>query len=141
MMMETLMNAAVVTRFRHPLELRQLPVPTPGPGQVLVRVRACGVCHTDLHAVEGDWPDKPSLPRVPGHEAVGEVVQLGPGVDYLSIGDRVGVPWLYTACGHCVHCLGGWETLCVDQLNTGYSINGGFADYVCAAALDNSLLC
>lgn len=132
MMMETLMNAAVVTRFRHPLELRQLPVPTPGPGQVLVRVRACGVCHTDLHAVEGDWPDKPSLPRVPGHEAVGEVVQLGPGVDYLSIGDRVGVPWLHWACGTCEQCLSGWETLCNQQLRSGYDVDGGFAEYLVA---------
>ena len=132
MMMETLMNAAVVTRFRHPLELRQLPVPTHGPGQVLVRVRACGVCHTDLHAVEGDWPDKPSLPRVPGHEAVGEVVQLGPGVDYLSIGDRVGVPWLHWACGTCEQCLSGWETLCNQQLRSGYDVDGGFAEYLVA---------
>ena len=81
------MQAAVVTQFSRPLELREVPVPEPGPGQVLVRVHACGVCHTDLHAVHGDWPDKPELPRIPGNEAVGEVVQTGAGVDQCAIGD------------------------------------------------------
>ncbi len=130
--MESLMRAAVVNQFRQPLELRRVPVPTPGPGQVLVRVHACGVCHTDLHAVHGDWPDKPSLPRIPGHEAVGEIVQLGEGVDYLSVGDRVGVPWLHWACGTCEQCLSGWETLCPQQLRSGYDVDGGFAEYLVA---------
>ena len=130
--MSATMRAAVVTRFGEHLDLRDVPVPVPKHGQVLVRVRACGVCHTDLHTVHGDWPDKPTLPRIPGHEAVGEVVEIGKGVDEVRLGDRVGVPWLYTACGHCEHCLGGWETLCESQQNTGYSVNGGFADYVVA---------
>lgn len=94
-----------------------------------MRVRASGVCHTDLHAVTGDWPVKPTPPFIPGHEGVGEVAALGAGVTGVREGDRVGVPWLYTACGHCV---GGWETLCESQQNTGYSVNGGLADHVVA---------
>ncbi|MFP3608204.1 alcohol dehydrogenase catalytic domain-containing protein, partial [Paraburkholderia sp. SIMBA_053] len=78
----------------------------------LVRIEACGVCHTDLHAAEGDWPVKPNPPFIPGHEGVGHVVAVGAGVDFVKEGDRVGIPWLYSACGHCEHCLGGWETLC-----------------------------
>lgn len=128
------MRAAVVTQFNQPLELRQMPVPTPGPGQALVRVHACGVCHTDLHAVHGDWPDKPSLPRIPGHEAVGEVVELGAGVQHLAVGDRVGVPWLHQACGRCEQCLSAWETLCAQQIRSGYDVDGGFAEYVVAEA-------
>ncbi len=128
------MQAAVVTQFSRPLELREVPVPEPGPGQVLVRVHACGVCHTDLHAVHGDWPDKPELPRIPGHEAVGEVVQTGAGVDQCAIGDRVGVPWLHWACGRCEQCLSGWETLCRRQTRSGYDVDGGFAEYVIAEA-------
>ncbi len=92
------------------------------------------MCHTDLHAVHGDWPVKPTLPFIPGHEGVGYIVALGPGVIHLKEGDRVGVPWLYSACGHCEHCLGGWETLCETQKNTGYSVNGAFAEYALAAA-------
>lgn len=128
------MRAAVVTQFRQPLEIRQVPVPKPGPGEVLVRVHACGVCHTDLHAVDGDWPDKPPLPRIPGHEAVGEVVQLGDDVDEVAVGDRVGVPWLHSACGRCSQCLSGWETLCAKQVRSGYDVDGGFAEYVVADA-------
>jgi alcohol dehydrogenase, propanol-preferring len=90
------------------------------------------VCHTDLHAADGDWPVKPSPPFIPGHEGVGTVVALGAGVTAVKEGDRVGVPWLHTACGHCRHCLGGWETLCDGQQNTGYSVNGGFAEYTLA---------
>ena len=85
-----------------------------------------------LHAVTGDWPVKPTPPFIPGHEGVGEVAALGAGVTGVREGERVGVPWLYTACGHCEHCVGGWETLCESQQNTGYSVNGGFADYVVA---------
>jgi alcohol dehydrogenase, propanol-preferring len=95
-------------------------------------VIASGVCHTDLHAAEGDWPVKPTPPFIPGHEGVGYVSAVGSGVTHVKEGDRVGVPWLYTACGHCEHCLAGWETLCERQQNTGYSVNGGFADYVVA---------
>jgi len=83
------------------------------------------VCHTDLHAVNGDWPAKPKLPFIPGHEGVGEVVAVDPSVERLKVGDRVGVPWLHSACGYCQHCLAGWETLCHSQQNTGYSVNGG----------------
>lgn len=123
------MRAAVVTELGHPLHVRSVDVPTPGPNEVLVRVHACGVCHTDLHAASGDWPIKPSAPFIPGHEAAGVVAALGPGVSHLAIGDRVGVAWLHDACGRCVHCLGGWETLCAAQHNAGYSVNGGFAEY------------
>ena len=132
--MEDYMKAAVVRAFGQPLVIEDAPRPKPGRGQVLVRVAACGVCHTDLHAVHGDWPIKPVLPLIPGHEGVGPVVELGEGVTHLKLGDRVGVPWLHTACGRCVHCLAGWETLCEAQQNTGYSVNGGFADYVLADA-------
>ncbi|MFE8108286.1 alcohol dehydrogenase AdhP [Sphingomonas melonis] len=130
--METTMRAAVVRSFGAPLVIEDVAVPRPGPGQILVKVAACGVCHTDLHAAEGDWPVKPNPPFIPGHEGVGTVAAVGVGVRHVKEGDRVGVPWLYSACGHCVHCLGGWETLCETQQNTGYSVNGSFADYVIA---------
>ncbi|PIC01263.1 alcohol dehydrogenase AdhP [Caulobacter sp. X] len=132
--MDTMMKAAVVRAFGQPLVIEDRPRPKPGRGQVLVKIAACGVCHTDLHAAHGDWPIKPSPPFVPGHEGVGAVVELGEDVEYLKIGDRVGVPWLHTACGRCVHCLAGWETLCEKQQNTGYSVDGGFAEYVLADA-------
>ncbi|QPH54125.1 alcohol dehydrogenase AdhP [Pontivivens ytuae] len=128
------MKAAVVPRLGAPLELREVPVPEVGPGEVLVRVRASGVCHTDLHAADGDWPVKPEPPFIPGHEGVGEVAALGAGVTHLKEGDRVGVPWLHTACGRCAHCSGGWETLCESQQNTGYSVDGGYAEFVRADA-------
>ncbi|WP_349572385.1 alcohol dehydrogenase AdhP [Azotobacter salinestris] len=128
------MKAAVVAAFGKPLEIREVPVPTPGPGQLLVKIAACGVCHTDLHAAEGDWPVKPSPPFIPGHEGVGQVVAVGAGVTHIKEGDRVGIPWLHSSCGHCEHCLGGWETLCLSQTNTGYSVNGGFAEYALADA-------
>jgi propanol-preferring alcohol dehydrogenase len=104
------------------------------PGKVVVRVRASGVCHTDLHAAEGDWPVKPNPPFIPGHEGVGEVAEVGAGVTHLKEGDRVGMPWLHTACGRCPHCVGGWETLCESQQMTGYTVNGGYAEYVLADA-------
>ncbi len=126
------MKAAVVRAFGEPLTIDEVPVPEVGPGQIQVAIHASGVCHTDLHAAEGVWPVKPYPPFIPGDDGFGFVSAVGAGVKHVKVGDRVGVPWLYTACGHCVHCLGGWETLCVDQLNTGYSINGGFADYVIA---------
>ncbi|MFT0179746.1 alcohol dehydrogenase AdhP [Pseudomonas benzopyrenica] len=128
------MKAAVVTAFGKPLEFREVEVPTPGAGQVLVKIAASGVCHTDLHAAQGDWPVKPNPPFIPGHEGVGHVVAVGAGVTHVKEGDRVGVPWLYSTCGHCEHCLGGWETLCESQQNTGYSVNGGFAEYTLADA-------
>ncbi|WP_043363953.1 alcohol dehydrogenase AdhP [Belnapia sp. F-4-1] len=130
--MARFMKAAVVREFGKPLVLEEVTLPTPGPGQILVKIAATGVCHTDLHAAEGDWPVKPKPPFIPGHEGVGHVAAVGAGVRHVREGDRVGVPWLYTACGHCRHCLGGWETLCADQQNTGYSVNGSFAEYVVA---------
>ncbi|CAH0445841.1 L-threonine 3-dehydrogenase [Ralstonia syzygii subsp. syzygii] len=126
------MKAAVVHAFGEPLRIEEVSIPTPGRGQILVNIRASGVCHTDLHAADGDWPVKPSLPFIPGHEGVGFVAAVGEGVTAVKEGDRVGVPWLYTACGHCEHCISGWETLCHDQQNTGYSVNGGYAEYVLA---------
>lgn len=128
------MKAAVVPALGQPLDIREVPVPEVGPGQVLMRVRASGVCHTDLHAAEGDWPVKPTAPFIPGHEGVGEVAAVGSGVTHLKEGDRIGAPWLHTACGHCEHCVGGWETLCESQQNTGYSVDGSYAEYVRADA-------
>lgn len=130
--MQRTMKAAVVREFGKPLVMEEVRVPEVGPGQILVKIAATGVCHTDLHAANGDWPVKPNPPFIPGHEGVGHVVAVGSGVTHVKEGDRVGVPWLYTACGHCVHCLGGWETLCEAQKNTGYSVNGSFAEYVLA---------
>ncbi|KVN14880.1 MULTISPECIES: alcohol dehydrogenase AdhP [unclassified Burkholderia] len=126
------MKAAVVHAFGEPLRIEEVPVPTPGPGQILVNIKASGVCHTDLHAADGDWPVKPTLPFIPGHEGVGFVAAVGDGVKHVKEGDRVGVPWLYTACGHCEYCQTGWETLCHEQQNTGYSVNGSYAEYVLA---------
>jgi len=129
-----MMKAAVAKAFGQPLVIEQVPVPEVGPGQILVKIAATGVCHTDLHAVEGDWPVKPNPPFIPGHEGVGHVVKVGAGVTHLKEGDRVGVPWLYSACGHCEYCLDGWETLCEKQQNSGYSVNGSFAEYCLADA-------
>jgi alcohol dehydrogenase, propanol-preferring len=126
------MKAAVVHEFGRPLVIEEVDIPEVPPGQVLVKVVASGVCHTDLHAAEGDWPVRPSLPFIPGHEGVGYVAKAGKGVGLLREGDRVGVPWLHTACGHCEHCITGWETLCDSQQMTGYSVNGGYAEYVLA---------
>lgn len=132
--MSNKMKAAVLHEFGQPLQIEEVDIPTPGAGQIVVKMQASGVCHTDLHAVEGDWPVKPSPPFIPGHEGVGLVTAVGDNVEHIKEGDRVGVPWLYTACGHCTHCLGGWETLCEKQENTGYSVNGSFAEYVLADA-------
>lgn len=132
--MDTTMKAAVVRAFGAPLAIEDVPVPRPAAGELLVKIEACGVCHTDLHAAEGDWPVKPAPPFIPGHEGVGHVAAVGTGVTHVKEGDRVGIPWLYSACGHCEHCLGGWETLCETQRNTGYSVNGGFAEYALADA-------
>ena len=128
------MKAAVVHEFGKPLKIEEVPTPEPGQGQVLVRVIASGVCHTDVHAGDGDWPVKPKLPFIPGHEGVGEVAKVGPGATSLKIGDRVGVPWLHSACGCCEHCITGWETICKSLIATGYAVNGGFAEYVLAEA-------
>ncbi|SQE00102.1 MULTISPECIES: zinc-dependent alcohol dehydrogenase [unclassified Parafrankia] len=128
------MQAAVVTDFRAPLQIVDRPVPTPGPGQVLVRIEASGLCHTDIHAAHGDWPVKPTPPFVPGHEGVGVVEVLGAGVTGRAVGDRVAIPWLGYACGRCRYCIGGWETLCEGQHNSGYTVDGAFAEYAVADA-------
>ncbi|MEB3766852.1 alcohol dehydrogenase AdhP [Acinetobacter sp. MD2] len=130
--MGSTMKAAVVTAFNQPLEIKQVEIPKVTAGKVLVKMLATGVCHTDLHAMHGDWPIKPTVPFIPGHEGVGEVVEIGAGITHLKVGDKVGVPWLYSACGHCDHCYAGWETLCKEQQNSGYSVNGSFAEYCLA---------
>jgi propanol-preferring alcohol dehydrogenase len=107
-------------------------VPEPGPGQVLVKIEASGLCHTDIHAAHGDWPVKPRPPFIPGHEGVGVGVANGPGAALHKPGDRVAIPWLGYACGHCRHCVTGWETLCESQHNTGYSRDGSYAEYAVA---------
>jgi propanol-preferring alcohol dehydrogenase len=128
--MDNTMEAAVVETFGKPLVIKEVPIPVPGPGEVLVKTEACGVCHTDVHAAAGDWPLKPGLPFTPGHEAIGIVTAVGSGVSIIKEGDRVGVPWLYSACGHCEYCLSAWETVCPDAQFGGYTRNGGFAEYV-----------
>jgi alcohol dehydrogenase, propanol-preferring len=126
------MHAAVVEQFGKPLVFKDFDVPTPGPGQILVKTEACGVCHTDLHAAKGDWPLKPTLPFIPGHEGIGLVAAIGASVTIVKEGDRVGVPWLYSACGHCEYCLSAWETVCGKAEFGGYTKNGGFAEYILA---------
>ena len=126
------MQAAVVEQFGKPLVLREWDIPTPAAGQILVKTEACGVCGTDVHAVRGDWPLKPSLPFIPGHEGIGLVAAVGAGVTVVKEGDRVGVPWLYSACGHCEYCLSAWETVCAEAQFGGYTRNGGFAEYILA---------
>ena len=128
------MKAAVVHEFGAPLRIDDVEVPTPGPGEVLVKVEASGLCHTDIHAAHGDWPVKPQPPFIPGHEGVGIVERVGPGVTRVAEGDRVAVPWLGWACGECEYCTSGWETLCLRQRNTGYSVDGGYAEYVLGSA-------
>lgn len=127
------MKAAVIREPGEPLVIEERPVPVPGPGEVLVKVEACGLCRTDIHAARGDWPMKPSLPLVPGHEAVGKVVGLGRGVHDVRLGERVAVAWLGWACGRCEYCLSGSEALCRRRRNTGYDIDGGFAEYLTAS--------
>ena len=128
------MRAAVVPQLGAPLEIQEIAVPDPGPGQVLVRVEASGLCHTDIHAARGDWPVQPVAPFIPGHEGVGIVARLGSGVTEHAIGDRVAMPWLGYACGSCRYCVTGMETLCQSQRNMGYSVNGAYAEYALAEA-------
>ncbi|MGN8200305.1 alcohol dehydrogenase AdhP [Salinisphaera sp. RV14] len=127
--MTQMMNAAVVRTFGQPLTLDEIPIPEPGPNEVLVKIMASGICHTDLHAANGDWPVKPTPPFVPGHEGAGIVARVGPGVTHLKEGDAVGIAWLHDACGRCEHCITGWETLCETQNMSGYTVNGSFAEY------------
>jgi propanol-preferring alcohol dehydrogenase len=130
-MSEVTMHAMVLEAPGKRLTWWNLPQPTPGPGQVLVKVTACGVCRTDLHVVDGDLSE-PKLPLIPGHEVVGRVLALGAGVDNLMIGARVGIPWLGFTCGTCAPCRSGCENLCESARFTGYQIDGGYAD--CALA-------
>ncbi|WP_082212731.1 alcohol dehydrogenase AdhP [Dyadobacter psychrophilus] len=133
-MLPKTMKAAVVRQFGKPLQIEEMLVKRPGNHQILVKVVASGVCHTDLHAADGDWPVKPKLPLIPGHEGIGYVAAVGPEVTNVKEGDIVGVPWLYSACGCCDYCTTGWETLCETQQNGGYSVDGGYAEYVVADA-------
>ncbi|MEO5853987.1 MAG: zinc-dependent alcohol dehydrogenase [Nocardioides sp.] len=128
------MRAAVVPSLGAPLEIRDVPVPVPGAGQVVVEIRASGLCHTDIHAARGDWPVKAKIPLIPGHEGVGNVVAVGPGESPVQIGDRVALPWLGLACGHCRYCVGGWETYCVSPQYMGYTMDGAYADFALAYA-------
>jgi len=129
------MKAAVVHAFGKPLTIDEVPIPTPGPGEVLVKIVATGVCHTDLHAASGDWPAKPAPPFIPGHEGAGVVAAVGAGVTDIKEGDNVGIAWLHDACGGCEYCETGWETLCAKQHTSGYSVNGSFAEYAIGSAL------
>ncbi len=126
------MRAAVVEAHGKPLVVKQLPDPQPGAGEIVVRVNACGVCHSDLHIALGDWGG--DVPRIPGHEAAGVVAEIGPEVHHLKPGDRVGIPWLYSACGRCEYCLDGWETFCPQQRGTALDVDGGFATHAIAPA-------
>jgi alcohol dehydrogenase, propanol-preferring len=128
------MKAAFVTEFGKPLTIGELPMPEPKDGQVLIKIEACGVCHTDVHAADGDWPGRPKLPFTPGHEGIGRVVAMGHGVKQIKEGDRVGVPWLFEACGLCDFCLTGRENMCPSAIYGGYTANGGFAEYCVAPA-------
>ncbi|MCB1056539.1 MAG: alcohol dehydrogenase catalytic domain-containing protein, partial [Acidobacteria bacterium] len=121
------MDAMRLERVGAALVRRHLPPPSPGPGQVRLAVRACGVCRTDLHVVDGDLR-QPKLPLILGHEIVGEVVELGVGVDGVAVGERLGVPWLGGTCGHCRFCRGGRENLCDEPVFTGYQVDGGYAE-------------
>jgi len=123
---------AVVEHFGKPLVFRDYDIPTPGPGQILVKTEFCGVCHTDLHAAQGDWPVKPTPPFIPGHEGSGRVAGVGAGVTLVREGDRVGVPWLYSAYGHCGYCLTASEPVCAAAEFGDYTKNGGFAEYILA---------
>ncbi|MFO7313140.1 MAG: zinc-dependent alcohol dehydrogenase family protein [Rhodothermus marinus] len=127
------MRAMVLEAPGRPLVLRELPVPEPGPGEVLLRVEACGVCRTDLHIVDGELP-APKLPLIPGHQIVGRVVRSGEGVTRFREGDRVGVPWLAETCGTCRYCRRGQENLCPNARFTGYTRDGGFAEFTTALA-------
>ncbi len=127
------MRAMVLEQVGQPLQLRELPIPQPAPNQVLVRVRACGVCRTDLHVFDGELPN-PKLPLILGHEVVGEVVQLGAAVQHLAVGQRVGIPWLGATCGECLYCRAGRENLCDRAQFTGYTLDGGYAEYAVASA-------
>ena len=129
------MKVAVCESFGKPLVVTDLPRPEPGPGELLIRVKGCGVCHSDLHLVDGDWKDWGTpLPIIPGHEVTGVVEKAGDGVPGFAPGDRVGVPWMQYACGTCPPCRSGAEMLCAAQKSTGVTVHGGYAEYLTAPA-------
>lgn len=132
--MPATMKAARVHEIGRELVVEDIPIPAPSRGQVLVKVAACGVCHSDLHLLDGDWGTELKLPYIPGHEVAGTVAAVGADVAHLREGERVGVPWLHSSCGVCEYCLTGWETLCPTQANSGYTVDGGFAEYMLADA-------
>lgn len=123
------MKAAVAHDFNVPLTIDEVDIPAIGDNEILVNIKASGVCHTDIHACHGDWPVKPTMPLIPGHEGVGVITEVGKNITHLKQGDRVGIPFLYSTCGHCDYCLEGKETLCLESVYTGYLVNGGYADY------------
>jgi propanol-preferring alcohol dehydrogenase len=127
-------KAAVCVDFTKPLEIQDVPIPEPGPGQVLIEMEASGICHTDLHATRGDWPMKSPLPFIAGHEGVGIVRAVGEGT-IRKVGERVAIPWLGYSCGTCRNCINGWETICPNQIQNGFARNGAFAKY---AAVDGN---
>lgn len=131
------MKAMVLTETSdvamRPLVLRDVPVPQPGPGQVLVKLSVCGICRTDLHVIEGELRD-PALPLIPGHQAVGVISRLGPGVSERTVGERVGIAWLQGTCGQCGFCMSGRENLCLEATFTGYQTDGGYAEYAVVSA-------
>ncbi|WP_230589658.1 alcohol dehydrogenase catalytic domain-containing protein [Pseudomonas chlororaphis] len=128
------MLAAVLHELGGRLRIERLPIPRPGPGEILIKVVACGVCHSDVHACDGDWPTPPTLALIPGHEVTGHIAELGEGVNDLAVGDAVGVPWMYSACGDCEYCRAGMETICKQGEATGYTKPGGYAEYMLAPA-------
>jgi len=128
------MKAAVLRKLGQGLKIERLPIPEPGPGEILVKVAACGVCHSDLHAIDGDWTPPPVLPLIPGHEVAGHVAEMGAGVTGFRKGEAVGVPWMWSACGTCRFCLAGMETICKSGEATGYTKPGGYAEYMVAKA-------
>jgi propanol-preferring alcohol dehydrogenase len=128
------MKAAVLRKLGQKLKIERLPIPEPGPGEILVKVAACGVCHSDLHAIDGDWSPPPVLPLIPGHEVAGHVAEIGAGVTGFRKGDAIGVPWMWSACGRCRFCLAGMETICKSGEATGYTKPGGYAEYMVARA-------
>src|SRR5205807_7739180 len=127
------MRAMVLEEPQHALQLRDVPKPKPAKGQLLVRIATCAVCRTNLHVVDGELPD-PKLPLIPGHQIVGPVEQIGTGVEGFSIGDRVGIPWLGWTDGECAYCRSNRENLCDRARFTGYTINGGYAEFAAADA-------
>lgn len=128
------MRAAVIQKFGSPLVIEDRPIPEPGRGQIRVKIETSGVCHTDIHAAHGDWPIRPTLPLVPGHEGVGLVDALGDGVNRVSLGQRVAIPWLGSADGTCEFCVKGLETYCLNPTFTGYTVDGGYREYSIADA-------